>query len=234
MSRPSNSLQVDPRRCCGFLTSRKLWVPTWRGWLLLLALCILGGYAGLHRIHPFLAPDRPVTSDILVVEGWVPDYALKRGLDFSVEQDLRYLLLAGGTVRGEVNPERGDTYADMAMNRLRRIGGDLPHVHSVPPPELTPQPVRDRTYAEAIAVKNWLEDQGVDVSSINVLTLGPHARRSRLLFQMVFGRKVEVGVIAVTDREYDPRVWWRYSEGVKEVLSEGAAYVYARFLFWPG
>jgi len=213
---------------------RKAWVPTWRGWLLLLALGVLAAFAGRQGIHPFLTLDRPVIADILVVEGWVPDYALKRGLDLSVKQKSRYLLLTGGTVRGEVNPERGDTYAHMALARLQRIGGDLPHVHPVSPPELTPEPVRDRTYAEAIAVRKWLKDKGVSVRSLNVLTIGPHARRSRMLFQKAFGADVEIGVISVPNREYDPRVWWRYSEGVKEVLSEGAAYLYARCLFWPG
>ena len=213
---------------------RHLWVPTWCGWLLLLATCVLAAFVGRQGVHPFLALDRPVTADILVVEGWVPDYALKRGLDLSMKQKSRYLLLTGGTVRSEVNPERGDTYAHMALKRLQRIGGDLPYVHPVPPPELTLEPVRDRTYAEAMAVKKWLKDQGVSVRSINVLTIGPHARRSRLLFQKAFGPKVEIGVISVPNREYDPRVWWRYSEGVKEVLSEGAAYLYARCLFWPG
>lgn len=234
MSHPSISPQGAHRRCRGFLTKKSLWVPTWRGWLLLLALCALAAGSGLRGIHPFLALDRPVASDILVVEGWVPDYALKRGLDLSVERKARYLLLSGGTVKGEVNPEPGDTYAHMAMKRLQRIGGDLPYVHPVPSPELTPEPVRDRTYAGALAVKKWLRDQGVSVRSINVLTVGPHARRSRLLFQKAFGPQIKVGVVAVADREYDPRVWWRYSEGVKEVLSEAAAYVYARFLFYPG
>jgi uncharacterized SAM-binding protein YcdF (DUF218 family) len=222
------------RRWFRLVRRRQIWLPTWRGWLLVLALCVLASYAGLRGIHPFLALDRPVASDILVVEGWVPNYALKRGLDLSVEQKSSYLILTGGTVRGEVNPEPGDTYARMAMKRLQRIGGDLPHVHPVPSPELTPEPVRDRTYASAIAVKKWLKDQGVGVRSINVLTMGTHARRSRLLFQKAFGPKVNVGVIAIRDGEYDPRVWWRYSEGVKEVLSEGAAYLYARFLFRPG
>ena len=222
------------KRCLGLLRRRSLWVPTWRGWLLLLALCVLASYVGVRGIHPFLGPNRLVASDIMVVEGWVPDYALKRGLDLSLEQRSRYLLLTGGTVRGEVNPEPGDTYARMAMQRLKRIGGDLPHVHAVPSPELLSEPVRDRTYAEALAVKKWLKEQGVSVRSINVLTMGTHARRSRLLFQKAFGPGVEIGVIAIRNREYDPRVWWHYSEGVKEVLSEGAAYLYARFLFQPG
>jgi len=228
-----NTDNDSARLCFRLMRQRHLWVPTWRGWLLLLALCILAVYAGRRGIHPFLALDRPVASDILVVEGWVPDYALKRGLDLSVMQKSRYLLLSGGTVRGEINPERGDTYAHMAMQRLQRIGGDLRHVHPVPSPELLPEPVRDRTYTQALSVKKWLKDQGVSVLAINVLTVGPHARRSRLLFQMAFGPQVKVGVIAVVDREYNPRAWWRYSEGVKEVLSEAAAYLYARFLFYP-
>lgn len=233
MSRFSSPPQENRRRFCGFLTKKSLWLPTWRGWLLLLALGVLGGFAGRRGIHAFLAPDRPLASDILVVEGWVPDYALRRGLDLSLEQKSRYLLLTGGTVRGEVNPQRGDTYAQRAAAHLKQIGGDLPHIHPVPSPELTPGPVRDRTYAGALAVKKWLKDQGASARSINILTVGAHARRSRLLFQKAFGPDVEIGVIAVQNREYDPRIWWQYSEGVKEVLSEGAAYFYARFLFWP-
>ena len=38
-----------------------------------------------------------------------------------------------------------------------------------------------------------------------------------------------LGVIAVPDPDYDARHWWRYSEGVKDVISEGAAYLYAKF-----
>ena len=213
------------------LKKKSLWFPTWRGWLLLLVLCLITAFAGRQGIHPFLSTDRPVASDILVVEGWVPAYVLKRGLDLSLERKSSYLLLTGGTVRGEVRPEVGDTYAQMAMNQLKRIGGDLSHAHPVPSPELTREPERDRTYASAVAVKNWLKDRGVSVRSINVMTMGAHARRSRLLFEKAFGPAVEVGVIAIPNRDYDPRIWWRYSEGVKEVVSESAAYLYARLWF---
>jgi len=65
------------------------------------------------------------------------------------------------------------------------------------------------------------------------MTLGPHARRSRLLFQKAFGKEVKVGVISVEDRDYDPAHWWRSSEGVREVLGEAIAYFYAKFFFSP-
>jgi hypothetical protein len=49
----------------------------------------------------------------------------------------------------------------------------------------------------------------------------------------VFGDKVRVGVISIPNLDYDQRHWWRYSQGVKDVLTEGVAYMYAKFLFWP-
>ena len=218
------------RRCFGLLRRRSLWVPTWKGCLLAflaagLLLCIL-----LCRVHAFLAVNEPVKAEVLVVEAWVPDYILKQGLDLSIADDCRYLLLTGGTVRSEINPEPGDTYARMAMKRLQRISKDLEKVRSVP----SPNAERDRTYASAIAVRDWLAKERVEVRRLNVMTMGPHGRRSRLLFEKAFGPEVEIGILSGRSREYDPAHWWRSSEGVKEILSEGAAYFYARFLFGWG
>ena len=57
--------------------------------------------------------------------------------------------------------------------------------------------------------------------------------RDSLLFEEVFGDRVRVGVISIASPDYDQRRWWRYSEGVKDVLTEGVAYIYAKFFFWP-
>jgi hypothetical protein len=37
----------------------------------------------------------------------------------------------------------------------------------------------------------------------------------------------------VQNPDYDPKHWWRYSEGVREILGETIAYMYAEFLFRP-
>lgn len=71
------------------------------------------------------------------------------------------------------------------------------------------------------------------VGSINVVTEGVHARRTRLLFQEAFGNRVQVGIIAVPNPDYASGRWWLYSEGVRDVIGEGIAYVYARLLFHP-
>jgi hypothetical protein len=63
--------------------------------------------------------------------------------------------------------------------------------------------------------------------------MGPHARRSRLIFQKAFRDEVGVGVISVPDDEYDQGHWWTTSAGVRTVLGEVIAYLYARFFFHP-
>ena len=87
--------------------------------------------------------------------------------------------------------------------------------------------VRDRTFHSALAVKGWLTGQGLPVNAIDVVTMGPHARRSRLLFQSAFAADARIGIIALDDHRYDASHWWRSSEGVRTVLGEAIAYLYA-------
>lgn len=216
-------------RCCGLLTRKVAWRLNWRGWLLVLVVVIIAGLGAVMGVHPFLAVNASLGADLLVIEAWVPDYALKDGVELADARDCRYLVLTGGVVSGDPNPEPGDTYPRIAVKRIRRFGGNLERIKVVE----SVQPTRDRTYASAVALREWMKQDGIDVTKIDVLTKGTHARRSRLLFQEALGPGVKVGIISVPDREYDAKHWWRYSEGVKEVLSEGAAYLYARFLFRP-
>jgi hypothetical protein len=71
------------------------------------------------------------------------------------------------------------------------------------------------------------------VRSINIVTEGAHARRTRLLFEKAFRGEVSVGIIAVPNPDYDGAHWWRYSDGVREVVGEAIAYIYARLFFYP-
>jgi hypothetical protein len=96
---------------------------------------------------------------------------------------------------------------------------------------LYPATDRDRTYHAAIATGKWLDETGRTGRTVNVATPGPHARRSRLIYTKALANKAEVGVVPLQDPRYDPRHWWRTSEGVRDVLGEAIAYVYARFFF---
>jgi hypothetical protein len=90
---------------------------------------------------------------------------------------------------------------------------------------------RHRTYQSALAVRKLLNSRAASDRTFTVLTEGVHARRSRLLFEKAFGTSVPV--ISVPPADYDPRRWWVYSEGIKEVIEESVAYLYTRCLFWP-
>jgi len=87
---------------------------------------------------------------------------------------------------------------------------------------------RDRTYSSAIALRRWLLDHNMPLQSFNVVTVDAHARRTRLLFQKALGNDVRVGIISIPNPDYDAKHWWRYSEGVREVIGEGIAYTYAK------
>jgi hypothetical protein len=82
-------------------------------------------------------------------------------------------------------------------------------------------------------LRDWFREHGMTVRSINVLTEDAHARRTQILFEKAFGSGVAIGIISVPDPDYDAKHWWRTSEGVREVLGESIAYLYARIFFHP-
>lgn len=231
-SSSGNQFPAASRRSAmgGLLKRRETWTLSAQGWVLMLALVTALATTFLFGIHPFLAVTDRVPARILVVEGWIPDYALKRSLEEFRTGRYEQLLTTGGPYyKSGFDVDKDDTLAWIAAVRLKRLGGDRDLIWAVPSPLVE----RDRTYAAAVALKKWFELNRVSTKSINIVTLGAHARRTRVVYQKALGKDFAVGVIAVPDQEYNPERWWRYSEGVREVVSETTAYVYARFIFRP-
>lgn len=203
------------------------WSLTRRGWFMLLLLTLGLIALCLRGIHPFLAVTKPVEADVLIVEGWDADYALRAAVqEFEVgEYDTVYV--TGGPIqRGAPLSEYG-TYAALGAAVMVHFGAPAHQVHAVPASKAQ----RDRTYASALALRDWLEEEGSTPQRMNLVTVGAHARRSRLLFNFAFAESAKIGVIAVDDEEYEPHRWWAYSKGVRTVISETAAYLYARGWF---
>jgi len=121
------------------------------------------------------------------------------------------------------------TTAELGEASLLRMGMPKELVQVVP----TPLVRRDRTYASAVALKRWLDAHHVVLSNLTVVAPGPHARRTRLLFQKAFGDATQVGAFAAMDLDYDPQDWWMSSNGFRAEIDEAIAYVYARLLFDP-
>ncbi len=138
------------------------------------------------------------------------------------------VFVTGGDItKGSAFAEFGNI-AELGAASLRQMSQGRIEPHPIP----TPSVQKDRTFASALALREWMEAHGGVQRDITLLSVGPHTRRSWLLFQKAFGDSARVGVIAAPVEGFDPNRWWVYSEGVRTVLSESIAYVYARLFFW--
>ncbi len=213
------------------LIVRKLrWGLSWRGRIMVALVILLMGWWLILSIHPFLAVTHRVPARILVVEGWIHYFGIDAALKEFKTGQYDQVLTTGGPVEGiGTSSSIYDTDAWQSAGFLKKAGIPAEVMQSVPSRFVG----RDRTYNSAVTLSEWFRDHNMRVSSINVLTEDAHARRTRLLFQEALGPGVEVGVISAATPDYDARRWWRSSAGVREVVGESIAYVYAKVFFWP-
>jgi len=214
----------------GMFIRKERWGVSWRGRLILILLGFSIAVLLLLNVQPFLAETHRVNTSVLVVEGWIHEYAIRAAEKEFETGRYERVVTTGGPVTGighYVNDYQ--TSASVGADLLKNAGVPSEFVQMAPSRVMD----RDRTYGSAVALREWLHEHNLPVHSINVLTEDAHARRTRLLFQKALGKNVTVGIIAVPNPDYDARRWWRYSEGVKDVGSEAFAYSYARFFFHP-
>ena len=204
---------------------------TWLGRIVFLFAAILSVIICFHFIHPFLALNSPVNGDIMVVEGWLPDYVLQEPIRDFQDGSYKLLVTTGGSLpQSSYFAGSGySTLAELTAARLKKIGFDANKLVAIPTPDVH----RDRTYASAIELKKWLDSADMNIESLDIYSLGPHSRRTWLLFHYVFAPDKAVGIVALVNRSYDSKRWWKTSNGVRTVISEAIAYFYARFIFKP-
>ncbi|MCW5560130.1 MAG: YdcF family protein [Verrucomicrobiae bacterium] len=212
-----------------FWRRRACWVPTWRTVLLALALVLAASVAVLKGVQPFLAVTELVPADTLVVEGWCEDHVIAAAWSEFQKGGYTRLMVTGGPLdQGAPLSEYG-TFAELSAALLQRWAPPGTPIIAVPGPRAD----RDRTYSNALTLRRWFDAHGGMPGRLNLVTTGAHARRSRLLFAAALGGRTTIGIMAVQDLHYDPGRWWRSSAGVRTVISEFIAYVYAVTLFRP-
>ena len=220
----------EGRRFGGLLVRRYRWVLSFKAKLLILLGLLVLGVILLFRIYPFLALTEPIDANFLVVEGWIHPYAIEAGAAEFRDHHYRQIFTTGGPVVGKggyINDYQ--TSASVGADLLKKTGISDDLVQMVPSHIIG----RDRTYSSAIALRDWFRRHGIQAQSLNIVTEGAHARRTRLLFEKALGPDVKVGVISVPSPDFDARRWWLYSEGLEDVVEEGIGYVYAKLLFHP-
>lgn len=216
--------------CLRLLNRRPRWGLSLRGWLVFGSVAAALSFGAVFGVYPFLAITARAPGDILVVEGWVHEYAIQAAVAEYQHGRYQLIVTTGGPtegIGGYINDY--STNAAIAAGRLRSSG--LPAaVIAMAPARFSS---RDRTYGAAVALREWLSVHAPQVNRVDVLTADAHARRTRLLFQTALGERCQVGIIAVRSPDFDGHRWWLYSEGCRTVVAEAIGYLYARLWFVP-
>jgi hypothetical protein len=198
------------------IKKKELWVPTCWGWVLIVLtiFIIVAGY--IRNIDAFLSVSEPVQAQILAMEEWIPPYAIESAASEFKDHGYTLLVVLGDERR-------------WVVPLLQEAGVDERQIVKIPVQAV----LKDRTFSFGVALRNWLLASGTPGKTVNVYTLGVHARRSWLLCRKALGPGFTVGVISCADLYYDPNQWWKSSEGFKTVINETIAYIYTQVVFFP-
>ncbi len=207
---------------------KEVWVLTGEGWLVTL-ICVAALMLFLiNQLYPFLALNSPLKADILVIEGWMQDYAIKEAIAEFERGGYQKLITIGPSLWVGHYLSQYKNFAELAAANLIALGFDPDKLVAVP----TPDVFRNRTDASAAALSQWIAGSGLKVESINLYTFDVHSRRNWMIFNQALAPEIKVGVIVLEPLSYDPKRWWVSSAGVRSIISETIAYIYARFVNW--
>jgi hypothetical protein len=201
---------------------RTIWCPTWLGsFCLFFLLAVPLVWWGL-RGESILSSTKRFPAEVLVVEGWIGSVGVRAAATEFARGSYEYVVATGGLTSGKGWGQTGWSYAEGADHELNRSG--------VPEERIIVAPSRgtenQRTYESALAVLRALETRGVHPKALNIFTLGPHAKRSGLVFAKVLGQGTKVGVVGWIPTDYHSLPWWRSSDRAKDLLTETAGYLY--------
>jgi len=205
--------QPGPLR--SIIRSAAKWFPALFGALavvLLVAgiwLCVYGeAYFSLtHRLP----------ADVLIVEGWIGSEGIRAAAAEFERGGYKWIAATGGETQDGNGPAN---YAEMAARELAQLGVPRERIVTAPSGEVE----HERTFKSAVAAWRAIQMRGIHPASINVLTLGPHARRSRLVYAKIYAPSAQVGVIAWAPSSYETEPWWRSSGRTKCFLKEIVGY----------
>ncbi|MGO8699337.1 MAG: YdcF family protein [Limisphaerales bacterium] len=215
--------------CGGIFVRKECWKLSYKGWGLGLGFVILLLLVLRGTVYGFLALSEPIQSDCVVVEGWLAPNYMAKAAQFIQTQKIHRVFTTGSSADDEWDTFRGETYAELGKTRLASLG--VPKEEIIAVPSHVSQ--RDRTYNSALALKEWCSQNGNTLASFNLLSEGPHARRSYMLFQRALGPKTEIGIIALKSVDDERMNWWQTSAGFRSVTGECVAYLYAAIIFHP-
>jgi uncharacterized SAM-binding protein YcdF (DUF218 family) len=205
------------------------WRLTWSG-RLLIALIVIGLAIGLTSgLYPFLAPEKGPHQGLMVVEGWIHDFALDEAVALFRNGDYSKIICTGVPIETGSYIQDYKSYPEMTAARLRKLGVDPDRIVVTVGEETR----KDRTYAAAVALREAFITYNIEETDLHLVTTGPHGRRSRMLFKKALGDDYHIGITCIEEYNFDRGNWYTSSEGVRAVIGELIAYTYAKLFFHP-
>lgn len=203
--------------------------PTWLGWLLIaitfLALC----FAAVKNLYGFLAPEKQPHKGLMIIEGWIHDFALDEAITIFKLGDYEKIVCTGVPIDTGSYIQQFKSYPEMTAQRLRKLG--IPEEKIVI--TVADDQKKDRTYLAAVALREAFIAYNLEETDLHLITIGPHGRRSLMLYKKALGPEYNIGVTCLEPASYDAETWYTGSEGVRFVIGETLAYLYAKIFFHP-
>lgn len=125
-------------------------------------------------------------------------------------------------VTGDRTERRWNQSDDSASAEEELISSGIPKERIITAPGS--HIAHQRTFESVVAAWKALEARGIRPKILNVFTLGPHARRSRLVYAKVFGPSTQVGAIAFVPPNYELQPWWLSERRTLCLLKEFVGY----------
>ena len=187
----------------------------------IVAVVAVGFFPFILFVHPFLAITRKVDADILIMEGWIPEYMAAPAAQEFRNGHYTLLMISGLENDPDLGPPTELSDARKTAGRLQKLG--------IPPEAIVPCPAPFarwlRTSKTAQAVKSRIAELGLQPKGINVVTAGPHARETWVAYQHIFGSKMPVGIISIPKNSYPANRWWLSRQGLIWVPKDFVAWL---------
>ena len=203
--------------------------PSLLGLVVLLLIIALGIRVLMPRAYTFLFINRPVETKTMVLEGWVPTYALQEALRYFNENNYENLIVTGIPIT-QYEYASDFKYTSKATKLALQHFGYTDTIYETANPTNI---YRDRTYTTALITKQLFDEHPEWDRSFNVYSMGVHSHRSMVLFQKAFPDDFKIGVVAHADRAFIGDEWWKSSIGFRNVTNELLAITYAKLFFHP-
>lgn len=218
-------MNIRPR----FTKKKECTVLTWPGKIIIISVITGISVFIFLKLPIFLSNNNPVNGKYLVLDGIMPDYSIQRAIEIFNNQNYTTIVTTGSKLESGYFISEKKTMAELTYATFIALGFDSTKIVVIPEGDI----LKDRTYTSALSLKKYFDKNHISSADVDVLALGCHARRSGILFQLGLGENFKVGIIAVPDNSYDVNKWWKTSKGVRTVIGETIAYLYAKMFFCP-